>query len=258
MNDFINATNKQLEDSSESREHRAFRFAGLVILGLVSEVAIAIAHPAYDSFWDRWGSVFADVLVAVGVAGEVLFGRMGHRRDAELQKRSKKLLAEANERAAKAELETEWLKSQFAWRRLSPDSIKLISDTLDGFQKMSVMITFVGNDPESNNFSHELGTVFKKNGWKFGFTSGSFAGAVTFGVIIAQPSSKDEIAACAAVRTAASKAGVKFFGGFIPQWFMGSGSGESVASPCAQIYVGPKPMPTTMSAAITPTRDLNT
>lgn len=90
---------------------------GLVVAGLAAEVALAAFHPPYDYFLSRWGSVLTTALVAIGVFGEIQFGRMGYRREQELKLRSderftaanviaeqaRKEAAEARERTAKLE-----------------------------------------------------------------------------------------------------------------------------------------------------------
>jgi hypothetical protein len=72
---------------------------------VIAEVALAIAHPPYDSFCERWGATLADVLIAIGIGGEILFSMMGTRCQTEMRNRSNKKVAEAIERAAKAEEE---------------------------------------------------------------------------------------------------------------------------------------------------------
>jgi len=128
-NGVINASDEDLGHSSESCERWAVGSALAVIVGLVLEVGIAFTHPPFDSFGEHWGSAIADILVALGVAGEVLFSRMGSSRQNELTRRSsdklanaeflamdaqRKLaeaqtkLADANDRLVKAETEQSW------------------------------------------------------------------------------------------------------------------------------------------------------
>jgi len=88
INGVINATNDELRESRDSCE-RAAEWGGIaVVSGLVIEVILAACHPPFDSFAGIWGAVIADSLVAIGVAGEVLFSRMGSARQRELQRRS--------------------------------------------------------------------------------------------------------------------------------------------------------------------------
>ncbi len=67
------------------------------------EPSVAIVHPAYGSFLERWGSSVANIFVVLGVGGEILFSRFGYRRQQELSLRAKNALTEATQRAARAE-----------------------------------------------------------------------------------------------------------------------------------------------------------
>lgn len=53
-------------------------FAALVIFGVAGEFVIAAYHPPYDSWLGQWGPAFGDLLIAVGVAGEILAGVIAH------------------------------------------------------------------------------------------------------------------------------------------------------------------------------------
>ena len=54
---------------------------------------------------ERWGSVIADSLVAIGVALEIKFGQMAGLRQRKLRRRSDEIAAKANARAAEAQAE---------------------------------------------------------------------------------------------------------------------------------------------------------
>jgi hypothetical protein len=91
-------------------------------------------------------SAVADAGVAVGIVGEVMLGMWNNRIQTELRKRSNaslsdavKLASEANERAAKADLETERLRAQLAWREISPEQEALLKHSLSKFPGASVI-----------------------------------------------------------------------------------------------------------------------
>ena len=221
-----------------------FRFGLIVFIGLAIETAVEVYFRKDASCIEITLRLIANILIAGGVLGEVIFAHRVSKEADEQQRKSDEKIAEANARAAAAELRTEQIKVAFAWRRLSSDAIRLISETLSKFPKMSVRITFVGVDPETNTFAHELGSVFSKNEWKVAYTSATYSGEVAFGLIIAQPYTQENVDATAVARMAATNAGIEFLGGFIPQWFLGAGSGETIdENIAAQIYVGPKNMP---------------
>jgi hypothetical protein len=215
---------------------------GLFVLGgLVLEVWLAFRFRSPDkSFLEEWGPIIADTFVAGGVFIELYFGRKASNESAER-------VSQANERAAKAELETEKLRAQFSWRRLSAEQIRKFLDALADKARLSIHITYTGDDPEANTFAREIGALFKKSGWNVGFTSASYAGEVAFGVrlpLYAPPN----LDACAIARIALSAASIEYSGAEAPKWFMGNGSGDSVTSACALLYVGPKPAPSPESS----------
>jgi hypothetical protein len=89
-NGLMSASDQELEASVESCERWALWCAGLLVLGVVAEVVLA---PPYDSFLEQWGSAFANAAVAIGVGGEVLFGRMTSSRQHEIARRLRAGLA---------------------------------------------------------------------------------------------------------------------------------------------------------------------
>jgi hypothetical protein len=183
------------------------------------------------------GNAISDAAVALGILGEMRFGQVAGNI-------LKIMLAEAVERAANAELETERLRAQFAWRRLSSEQIEKFLAVLADKPKFSIRIEYVGTDPESNTFAREIGGLFKKSGWKVVYVSASYGGSVTFGLCVpvyAPPN----VDACGITRMAFSAASIEYRGGDAPRWFMGTSAGDTieVGSPCAHLYVGPKPAP---------------
>lgn len=63
--------------------------------------------------------------------------------------------ATANERAADAERETERLRQQYAWRRVSQGQIEVLREALAG-SEFTVHLQHVLNDPESTVFCEDL------------------------------------------------------------------------------------------------------
>src|SRR6266403_3154866 len=100
----MNRTDQNLKDAIAANEKRALWSAATVIFGLVLEVVFAAGlHEPPETVLSHWGPVVADALVALGVAGEVLFGRKSRIDSEELTRRSEERLAEANTRAADAQ-----------------------------------------------------------------------------------------------------------------------------------------------------------
>ena len=91
------ASEERLEIAGESCVRWEIGCGGLVVLGLLCELAIAWVHPAHDSFWDRWGGVCCDAAVALGGAGEIFFSSRSHKHSSELTRRSNQRLADLKE-----------------------------------------------------------------------------------------------------------------------------------------------------------------
>ncbi len=129
----INAADGQLDEASSSCERWQWGCAGLVVAAVLAELAIAGIHPPYDSLLNKLGTTLADAAIALGIVGEVLFGRMDARIQTELRNRSNKRLAfvtqsaaEANVRAATADLARAELEAQFKPRMLNQRQWDLI------------------------------------------------------------------------------------------------------------------------------------
>jgi hypothetical protein len=239
-NGTIKATESGLEKGSSSSERWSIWCGALVVVAVIAELVIAWIEPPYITFLTD--SAIADAAIAIGIVGEVAFGMWDSRIQTELRGRSNKRVAEATVRAAEAELITEKLRSEISWRRLSATEIATTAKFLADFPKHSLRIDFVGADPECNSFAHDIGTIFSQCGWTVGFVAASYFGEVAFG-IHAQLYDGPDIEACRIARGALSNAGLSLTGHLPPDLSTAAGSGKNVNSPCAYIYVGPKPMP---------------
>lgn len=113
-NNIKSASDPQLEAASESSLRWGRAGAGLVVIGVAAEFALAAYHPQYDSPLDHWGTAVFNFLVAIGIAGEILFSAMAHRFDGELGRRAKKELAEAKDRLAQVEFDSGFTEENVA------------------------------------------------------------------------------------------------------------------------------------------------
>ena len=205
----------------------------LVVLGLVGELAIAFAHPDYNSFLERWGAVVCDALVALGVAGEVVFSTLSHKYSGELTRRSNQRLAD--------------LKEATLWRAITDGERVRISETLKASGPVaSVQFSVLANDPESMYFAEKIGTAFKDAGWRVGYSFESYRHGILPGVLLPSKSVdwKDPTGdANKRVREAFVAAKLNFADGWPPELYMQTGGGEPLMGPIASVYVGPKPIP---------------
>jgi hypothetical protein len=166
-NGIINATDTELELAQGFCEHVAIASTGLVFIGLVLEVYIAIKHPSFESCLGRWGSVAADILVAFGVLGELLPSMLVRRYNTEVKRRSDARLSEAvrlasnaNERAAaleneaaQAKLELAKLQLRVAPRILTQEQ-RAVLQTLRG--QVSDVILVWQAESEPGSFAYQI------------------------------------------------------------------------------------------------------
>jgi hypothetical protein len=254
-NGVINATDAELDGAQRFCEQVAIASTVLVFVGLVFEVLIAIKHPSFDSCLERWGSVIADALVAVGVLGELLPSMLVRGYNTEVKRRSDDKLSEANrrageasERAADAELATEKLKEATSWRTLTNMETEAISQALKASSPAaSVRFTLLANDPESLYFAGQIATAFENAEWNVGYRFESYSHEILSGILLPEPSVSwlDEIRVVnRRVREAFIAAELRFATGWpdVSSAYM-TGGGEPLRTPFASVYVGPKPMP---------------
>jgi len=214
-----------------------------VFAGLLVEVVLSLIFRTHKSPWEEWGPLGADILIAGGVWIEIHFGRKASEESAER-------VSAANERAAAAELATEKLRAQYAWRRLSPEAVKLLSDSLreswesiGEYRYRQLMITYFGGDPETSSFAHEIGSIFTQSSWTVRFVSALYTGGIVYGLLVPTHAHSDNTMVHIA-RKALFNAGVEFKENNPPRPYMNtSEGGPPMPNLAVQIYVGPKPMP---------------
>lgn len=191
LNNGINAaTDDQLEEAATSCEKWAWGCAILVVIGVAVEFGLAVNHPSYGSIREIWGTALADLLIGLGVAGEIVFARMGFSRQSELTHRSNKKLedahtrsalaqkraeeasslaaramydlAEANERAAALEVQAAQLRKQISPRHLNYFEFV---EFVKGQQGLPVEIMFVKDDADAFTLSLEIRSGLRDAGW---------------------------------------------------------------------------------------------
>jgi hypothetical protein len=163
-----NATDDQLKARIAWDEFCAELGGVAVIVGLIAEVAVALALPG-----NKLAPIGSNVIIALGVAAEVLFSRKARTKSAELQRRSDEQVAEANARAAEARLETEKLKERMASRALTPDQQRAIAEELSAFKGQRVYLVAAPSTSETEVCMRLLAHVFTMAGWEIVGTNSS-------------------------------------------------------------------------------------
>jgi hypothetical protein len=192
-------------------------------------------------------SAITDALVAFGIVGEVLFGMRNSRIQTGLRKRSDKKLADATERAANAERETEKLRAATAWRRLSQKEHESLALALrNSGPGESVMFTVLLNDQESMHFAQLISIPFKAAGWAVGYVVASYIHGVMTGILLSESTVSwlDEMKIVnGRVREAFIAAEIPFINGWPLSPISETRDNSMLRAPIASIYVGPRPMP---------------
>ena len=191
----INPTNDQLEEAISFSESLS-KFSGVVVVfGLVIEAMLALRFPERDPFIQKWGTVLADTLVVLGVAGEIFFGSISGRLEKKLRenirRESEEKIAVANERAAEAKSDaarvSEYaeqlradniaLQAGIRPRRFSfmgwttnPTRVEKIYDSLKPYAGTVALIQSIP-DFESQMFARDIASVLEKYGWLPKFVS---------------------------------------------------------------------------------------
>lgn len=149
--------------------------ANLVLGAIVLEAAVWISPLC--PFLFKLGNFVSDAAVAIGIYGEMRFGHVAG-------DILKILLAEAVERAANAELETEKLKGQFAWRALSNETGQKLVSALSAYNG-SATIEYISNDPEALYFAFALKKAFSDAGWPVSMMGRTIPNFLAFGLFVA-------------------------------------------------------------------------
>jgi hypothetical protein len=98
----MNSGNNHIGRKISRFENLADWCAWLVVFGLVLEVALA-AGISDSPVVNKWGVVGSDILVALGVAGEILFSRKARSLSERLRQESEEKIADANLKRAELE-----------------------------------------------------------------------------------------------------------------------------------------------------------
>jgi hypothetical protein len=153
----------RLRRSESKYETIALWGGAVVIFGLVVEVVLTAAFAKGQSIVEEWGPVFADALIALGVACEVGFAAKARSRTEALKLLADKKVSEANERASEAQLKTEQLRKAMAWRSL--DEAAFLDAISKSPAKPHVSFVYVERNPEAYWFANHLQMLLKEAGW---------------------------------------------------------------------------------------------
>jgi len=236
----------ELDRLSELYERWALGGAIAVIIGVVLDGYIFFKNPPYGGSLQRWGSFISEILVGLGIVAEVGFAKRESACQSILRKRSNDRLSEAIVRATNAELATERLRADNAWRELTDaEHVGLVQALKASGPPASIRFSLVANDQESFNFAGLISIAFKAAGWHVGYSHESFRNSIFPGILIPEihENHLEEVKAIhKRVRECFISAKIRFANGW-PESYMSTGSGEQLTTPIASVYVGPKHRP---------------
>lgn len=245
-NGIKSASPEDLDRSDGSFERWIIGSGLVVVLGLLIEAGVAVCHPGYDSDIERIGTTISDWMVALGVAGEVLFAILARRVQTELRDRSNTALAkavreagEANERAAEARERAAKLETLLDWRRVTPRIARLLGEVLVDEPTASVVFSYSYGDAEANRFAHELAVVFRHWGWKTYFQPSMYRGEPEYELRVPLYSNGLKEAVAKSVRAALNRANLPNRT-TLPEVVMWDDK-EPVSEPSCELHIGPRP-----------------
>ena len=132
-----------------------------VLVGLIMEVWLAFAFHKGEGFWETYGSVIATGLIALGVLAETIFGHKGDAVSGALQALAEQRTAEANARAAEANLQVERLKAEFRPRVLTLAQREKLKELQN---HLSEAVVIWSPDAESAGFAWQIRRALEDSG----------------------------------------------------------------------------------------------
>jgi hypothetical protein len=115
---------KNLKDRVSVDERRSKVCGWVVVAGLVIEVCLAVAFQEHKDWIENWGPAIADILVALGVYGEIHFSGKVSAADEELRREADEKVSEANEHAAEATERAAALEREAAHARVEQEKLR--------------------------------------------------------------------------------------------------------------------------------------
>ena len=165
----MSRTDQNLRDSVAINEKAALWSAAVVVFGLFLEVIFAAAfHEPPETILSHWGPVAADCIVALGVAGEVFFGRKSRTDSEELSRRSEERAARLEKEAADARERTTKIEQQMTRRTIPAEQRTSMADRLREIlssHSPNIIMEWEQSDAEAFLFAWDIAKVLKDAGY---------------------------------------------------------------------------------------------
>lgn len=157
------ASEDELRTTVERNESRAHLSTFFIIIGLVVEIVLA-AFSVETPTIKHWAPVAADVLIVLGVAGEILFSRKAARSQKALQVHVDARVADALNRAAAAQEELRKFRTPRV-QLLTAENRERLLAALSPFGGTIFVVGHDEKDREVWEFLWEFEPLIRQAGW---------------------------------------------------------------------------------------------
>ena len=154
-----NGKNGDLKSTYEKNSRRAERFAFLILIGLAVEIVevFVLQRPLLEASF----TIGSTLLILLGVWGEILFERRAREAGDGMIAEANARASEANERAARAELD---LAKYRAWRRLEGDAFASVVAAMKPFAGTPYTLAFSIAQPEITELMFQINAALSAAG----------------------------------------------------------------------------------------------
>jgi len=153
----------ELRSEIERFSRSEFVFLVVLVAALITESILGWSFTEHRDSWFNIALLGLGCVVAVCCGGEYWYAHRSEAVQSELDRRSDEKVAEANARAANAELESARLKRALAWREISTEQGRAIIKALRPHPQSIMVISNL--DPESTAFSRDITGLLRISGW---------------------------------------------------------------------------------------------
>lgn len=164
----------EIEVEVDRLERCATACGVLVVIGVIGEyVPRVMEFEACGTLWTMlaFRELFGGILIAVGVAGEVLFSKMASLRQVQLSIRKDHKVAELDVVAKQADLARAKIERRLQSRELTDEELEALKETVNQFAGQAFWIITRTSDhddeySEQNIFSNQLSSCLTAAGWQ--------------------------------------------------------------------------------------------
>jgi|GEM_PF-3152565 len=158
----------QLRASVDRNEFRANLSAWLIVAGVVVEIVVAVLNK-------HLGTTLPDTMIALGIAGELLFAARASRAASDLRAISDERIAELTEKGEQERLARVKIEARLAKRSLSQEQQGVFTSRMSEWAKLpgtdkqqSVSVFPTSGLHEAANLANEIAVALEQAGWAVG------------------------------------------------------------------------------------------